>query len=104
MHEFLFQPNLQHRLPCLAVLSLSASSYVSAVCFTKVHANSQDGTCAYAVLKLEAAGMKLLQQFSTDEQLVYGFDWCHNESAEATAATCSFYDQSLRLWKLDLEL
>lgn len=37
---------------------------------------------------------------SQDEQLVYGFDWSHEPSLQCMYATCSFYDQHVRLWQM----
>lgn len=56
-----------------------------------------------AVIRIGGAQptLQLEQQFSTDEQLVYGFDWCCLQSQHQVAATCSFYDERLRLWSLD---
>ncbi|KAK9810919.1 hypothetical protein WJX73_008426 [Symbiochloris irregularis] len=61
-----------------------------------------------AVLRMDDDQQSLHVQchFGEDEQLVYGFDWSHAQphqtgsTSSSFAATCSFYDQRLRLWKL----
>lgn len=41
---------------------------------------------------------KLLDKFTNHESMVYGIDWADKN----TLVSCSFYDQSLRLWKANL--
>ncbi|KAH7682865.1 diphthamide biosynthesis protein 7 [Dioscorea alata] len=62
----------------------------------------------FAVVKIEDEDVIVVETYDKHESLAYGADWCKggnccedNNGAknEMVVATCSFYDQLLRLWK-----
>ena len=57
----------------------------------------------FAVLRADgaAASCQVVEEYPHQKTLAYGADWCREVGPDgaSTAATCSFYDRLLHVWR-----